>query len=425
MYTLLALVAATLYILIASREGLANIKYSDQFDTAEKERAWNLLSEADKQTITEYDRTSQQTTDADSPKRWVVSRIQGFWPYSSPDFPVTDGDVDTYINGPEVQNVQYPAAVVEVLRRLLKAYYVGNTRAPAAAGTSGPQAEPSAGDAPNIVDPSSSTVNPYYSTEVMRIKGMQPASLTALSDWSDGLLASQKVADFHRTVYATLPRGTNVTQAQIDNYVKNVAGGEYPYPADKQVIGVGLRKVLTQYFIGSATANALPTPTGMATGGTGSTVNGAPASPGLTTGAAPAVPTMAELETQYKTKYDLYTQYASEALATGNATTREEFIQKIKVLNTELASILAEMIRSLTNSKNTAPSTEKLRDELVSRLQRIQFDYNGLLVSTDKLTTLRRIRQFETAKSTEKVNTYLIGLAVLSALLVLAVILKT
>lgn len=425
MYTLLALVAATLYILIASREGLANIKYSDQFDTAEKERAWNLLNEADKQTITEYDRTSQQTTDADSPKRWVVSRIQGFWPYSSPDFPVTDGDVDTYVNGPEVQNVQYPAAVVEVIRRLLKAYYVGNTRAPAAASTSGPQAQPSAGDAPNIVDPGSSTVNPYYSTEVMRIKAMQPASLTALPDWSDGLLASQKVADFHRTVYTTLPRGTNVTQTQIDNYVKNVAGGEYPYPADKQVIGVGLRKVLTQYFIGSATANALPTPTGMATGGTGSNVSGAPASPGLMTGAAPAVPTMAELETRYKTKYDLYTQYASEALATGNATTREEFIQKIKVLNTELASILAEMIRSLTNSKNTAPSTEKLRDELVSRLQRIQFDYNGLLVSTDKLTTLRRIRQFETAKSTEKVNTYLIGLAVLSALLVLAVILKS
>jgi hypothetical protein len=283
----------------------------------------------------------------------------------------------------------------------------------------------------NMITPGTSETDPYHPSEVSRIKAMQPASLTALPDWSDGLLASQKVADFYRTVFAPAPApgrlttAPPITQVEVDNYVKNVVGGEYPYPADKQVIGVGLRKVLTEYFIDAATANALPTPTGMATGGTGSTVSGAPASPGLTTGAAPAVPTMAELETQYKTKYDLYTQYASEALATGNATTREEFIQKIKVLNTELASILAEMIRSLTNSKNTAPSTEKLRDELVSRLQRIQFDYNGLLVSTDKLTTLRRIRQFETAKSTEKVNTYLIGLAVLSALLVLAVILKT
>jgi hypothetical protein len=101
--------------------------------------------------------------------------------------------------------------------------------------------------------------------------------------------------------------------------------------------------------------------------------------------------TMDEIRTKYLAKSAEYDSVIQQALASNDST----LIGRIRQLNTDVSTLLDQMLKALTFAKNDTPLLLKERDGLIEKLRRIQLDYNGLLVNTDKLETLRRIREQE------------------------------
>jgi hypothetical protein len=97
-------------------------------------------------------------------------------------------------------------------------------------------------------------------------------------------------------------------------------------------------------------------------------------------------------------------------------------LPKIRELNTALAKTMNQMIEEMTFLKKDTPELMKTRDELLGRLRRIQKEYNGLLVNTDQLETLRRIRQQESRDSDRELYMYLIFFLLVALAIVLFVL---
>ena len=108
-------------------------------------------------------------------------------------------------------------------------------------------------------------------------------------------------------------------------------------------------------------------------------------------------PTVSDLQTQYKQKLAEYDRLVQNALATNDVSK----IPELQTRNAELNEILEKML------SETGVNIRVQREELVSTLNRIQRDYNGLKDSTDELTLLRRIRQSEEGASRKDFQFYL------------------
>lgn len=98
--------------------------------------------------------------------------------------------------------------------------------------------------------------------------------------------------------------------------------------------------------------------------------------------------------------------------------------EQIKDMNVRIAGILERMLTILAQQRDSINNTAEYRDGLVEKLKRIQLDYNGLLQTTDKLETLRRIRAQETDDSKGVLLQYLIALSVLIGLVFLVMIVR-
>lgn len=111
-------------------------------------------------------------------------------------------------------------------------------------------------------------------------------------------------------------------------------------------------------------------------------------------------PSMADFQAQYTQKLAAYDTLVQTALAT-NDTSK---IPELQTKNAELNDILEKML----NEVHTVPTSIQIqREELVSTLNRIQREYNGLKDSSDELTLLRRIREGETGASRKEFQFYL------------------
>lgn len=113
---------------------------------------------------------------------------------------------------------------------------------------------------------------------------------------------------------------------------------------------------------------------------------------------------MDELKKQYAELSALYESYIKDAIETNDPTR----IEKIKELNVKIAAVLDEMIRLTTEMRKESDNVNVYRDELINKLRKIQMDYNGLLENTDKLNTLRRIRETEEGRANKGLYLYLI-----------------
>jgi hypothetical protein len=112
---------------------------------------------------------------------------------------------------------------------------------------------------------------------------------------------------------------------------------------------------------------------------------------------------MDELRAKYERQVKEYDDLVSRSLNTNDTTQ----LARIRSMNQAIAKTLNEMIEKSTFLKKDTPSLTKERDELVSRLRQIQMDYNGLLVNTDQLETLRRIRQQESGEANRELYLYI------------------
>jgi chromosome segregation ATPase len=131
---------------------------------------------------------------------------------------------------------------------------------------------------------------------------------------------------------------------------------------------------------------------------------------------------MDELTKKYQ---DLDTQYreaAERALAATDAQSINTEVEKLRALNLQIAAVLEQMLAMVADVKNETGTLRIARDELTMKLTRIQRDYSDLNKQTDRLETLRRIRQYEQVVADRSMYLYL-GIFLGFCLLLLLVIL--
>jgi archaellum component FlaC len=122
---------------------------------------------------------------------------------------------------------------------------------------------------------------------------------------------------------------------------------------------------------------------------------------------------------------DLDTQYreaAEKALSATTAETINAEVEKLRALNLQIAAVLEQMLAMVADVKNETGSLRIARDELTMKLTRIQRDYSDLNKQTDRLETLRRIRQYEQVVADRSMYLYL-GIFLAFCLLLLLVVL--
>jgi hypothetical protein len=122
---------------------------------------------------------------------------------------------------------------------------------------------------------------------------------------------------------------------------------------------------------------------------------------------------MEELEQKFQKQKAVYDQLVADALTNSDSNA----ITSIAATKKAMSDTLSEMLE-LSESTNRNDQQE----ELIRRIMEIQRDYNGLLVSTDKLETLRKIRQFQDSRA--DVNLKIYGLGFLIASLALVILLS-
>lgn len=127
---------------------------------------------------------------------------------------------------------------------------------------------------------------------------------------------------------------------------------------------------------------------------------------------------MDETKKQYTEQLREYDRIVDEAIQSQDLSK----LPKIKELNAGLAKTLNKMIEDLTFLKKDTPDIKKIRNDLLERLRKIQRDYNGLLVNTDQLETLRRIRQHESRETDRQLYMYLIFFLVVALAIVFFVL---
>lgn len=93
---------------------------------------------------------------------------------------------------------------------------------------------------------------------------------------------------------------------------------------------------------------------------------------------------MADLEAEYQKRKVVYNNLLADALANDD----QSKIEAIAAAKVAMSESLSKMLEVSAQS-----GTETQQQELVRRIMEIQRDYNGLLVSTDKLQTLRLLHQ--------------------------------
>ena len=120
---------------------------------------------------------------------------------------------------------------------------------------------------------------------------------------------------------------------------------------------------------------------------------------------------MQDLEDEYKARKAVYDSLVKNALETNDVSKVDAIANAKKAMTDTLSKMLAL-------SESAGPSPQQ--DELIRRIMQIQYDYNGLLVATDKLETLRKIHQFQDAKA--DVNLKIYGLGFLAASLALVIL---
>lgn len=111
---------------------------------------------------------------------------------------------------------------------------------------------------------------------------------------------------------------------------------------------------------------------------------------------------MDELRVEYERQLKEY----DDALETALQTDDTSKLPILREMNNKISNTLNRMIEKITFLKKDTPDINKERDALIRRLQQIQKDYNGLLVNTDNLETLRRIRQEESSESNRQLYMY-------------------
>lgn len=128
---------------------------------------------------------------------------------------------------------------------------------------------------------------------------------------------------------------------------------------------------------------------------------------------------MNQLESDYAKLEQEYRGLVDGALQLQGSDALNASVAQITEKNQQLSSVLDKMLSVLASVKQEGSNLNEYKDELVRRLQKIQTDYNNLKNNTDRLETLRRIREYEYSKTHTSLNWYMLGFFVVCAVLLI------
>jgi hypothetical protein len=159
------------------------------------------------------------------------------------------------------------------------------------------------------------------------------------------------------------------------------------------------------------------------TAGTTAETTGTTGTTSATTQAAGTVAAgqMTDLEAKYTQLDGQYNRLVDEALAITDPVTLDAKVREITAVNQQLTEVLNQMIAIVAQMKENTGNIRVYRDQLTTKLTKIQRDYNGLIQNTDKLETLRRIRQHEEVLANKSLYMYL-GIFLVACLVLLLVL---
>ena len=121
---------------------------------------------------------------------------------------------------------------------------------------------------------------------------------------------------------------------------------------------------------------------------------------------------MSDLEAEYQRRKTIYDNLVASALATNDASKVDAIAAAKQAMNETLSKMLA---------LSAGSGTPAQQEELIRRVMEIQRDYNGLLVSTDKLETLRKIHQFQDSRTGTDLKIYGLGFLIAGLALIVLV----
>lgn len=124
---------------------------------------------------------------------------------------------------------------------------------------------------------------------------------------------------------------------------------------------------------------------------------------------------LADLDADYDKKKAIYNTLVQDALHNNDPSRIDAILAAKQAMTESLSKMLALSAKSGTDAQ---------QHELIRRIMEIQRDYNGLLVATDKLQTLRMINQTVEARQGTGLKIY--GtLFIVGALMLLVVVART
>lgn len=124
------------------------------------------------------------------------------------------------------------------------------------------------------------------------------------------------------------------------------------------------------------------------------------------------------LAQQYSQQSHAYNSAVESALQSNNSSQ----LPQLRTMSEQMQTTLNKMIESLTYLKRETPDVKVERDKLLEDLRRIQRDYTGMILNTDDLETLRRIRQQENGEARRQLLMYLVVFVFVATMLIVYII---
>lgn len=266
-------------------------------------------------------------------------------------------------------------------------------------------------DYQRVKDTNPELVNVLKSLESQESRNLSAEEVESRVQFMIGMTLQGIWAQLFRTATSRLTTG------DINAYMDNTFSRESQSPTPQELEIINRFKTLAKTYF-----NAEEGPVRNYTGPSAST---GVAPPIQTTPQGMDVTTIASLEAEYGRLRDQYQTKVDEALQSRTAAELNPLMDEITELSSQISATLDKLISKLAaeEAKGNANFATK-RTELTERLAQIKKDYAGLVSATDRMTTLKRIRDFEEKKANSGLKYYLIFFGVAVSLLIVIIFRK-
>lgn len=115
-------------------------------------------------------------------------------------------------------------------------------------------------------------------------------------------------------------------------------------------------------------------------------------------------------------------QYDRELAELETAPNLRQKVERLRQLNRELTSTLDQLIQRVAQMRDRTGNINVYRDELITKLTKIQKQYDELSADRDAAETIRRIRAFEDTEWKRTSIIYMISFLILAIIVFLVLL---